>query len=203
MDALLLVLNVLVVGIVALLWLAWKRARYRTPEIKRALLELSLGLAGLIGIFDLACYLHSKLLGWVSIVFFFVMFFLFARDANKVVPRVLVSESERSCEKITLKSMLFSKSYFCLIELSRRTSVDFAISVYYLLIVAVLVPVIGALLYFFSWYTGVLLLLWFPIPTTLGFSLLVSVISMAPTVYMMRKNLLKIRARELSESKLT
>jgi len=202
MDPMLIMLNVLMLGIVAIIGLAWKKASYRAPEIKRALLRLSLGLAGLVGIFDLACYLHSKLLGWVSIIFFFVMLFLFAKDANKAHPKVLAFESKKPCEKITLKALLSSRNYPCLAELSRRTSVDFAVSVYYLLIVAVLVPVIGAFLYVFFWYLGVLPLLWFPIPTILGFSLIVSVLSMAPTMYLIRKSLLRMRARELSEPNL-
>ncbi len=163
---------------------------------------LSLGITGLVGIFDVACYLHSKFLGWISIIFFLGMLFPLAKDANKVSLRVLTLESKKSCEKITPRTILSPKSYSCLAELARRTSVDFSISVYYLLTVAVLVPVISAFLYIFFWYTGVLLFLVFPISTVVGFSLLISFISMAPAVYTMRKNLLKIRSKELSESKL-
>ena len=202
MDALVFVSNALIVGVVVLIWVAWKKARYRIPGTKKVLLELSLGLIGFVGIFDLAYYLHSKLFGWVSIIFLFVMLFFFVRDANRVFPRVLTFESRKTCKKITLKSLLFSEGHSCLIELSRRTSVDFALVVYYLLIVAFNIPVISAFLYILFWYTGAIMLLWFPIPTVLGFSLIVSALAMAPTVYMMRKNLLKIRAKELSESKL-
>ena len=202
MDALVFVSNALIVGVVVLIWVAWKKARYRTPEIKRALLELSFGLVGFIGIFDLAYYLHSRPLGGASIIFLFVMLFFSVRDANRVFPRVLTFESRKTCKKITFNSLLFSEGHSCLIELSRRTSVDFALVVYYLLIVALNIPVISAFLYILFWYTGAIMLLWFPIPTVLGFSLIASAVAMAPLVYMMRKNLLKIRARELSESKL-
>ncbi len=150
MDALVFVSNALIVGVVVLIGVAWKRARYRTPEIKRALLELSLGLIGFVGIFDLAYCLHSKLFGWVSIIFLFVMLFFSVRDANRVFPRVLTFESRKTCKKITLKSLLFSEGHSCLIELSRRTSVDFALVVYYLLIVAFNIYQLSALFFTFS-----------------------------------------------------
>ncbi|WP_297503736.1 hypothetical protein [Thermococcus sp.] len=117
MEVLLPVMNLLVVGVVTLLWLVWKKARYRTPEIKKALLGLSLGITGLVGIFDVACYLHSKFLGWIPIIFFLGMLFPFAKDANKVSLRVLTLESKKSCEKITPRTILSPKSYPCLTEL--------------------------------------------------------------------------------------
>ncbi len=202
MDALVFVPNALIVGVVVLIWVTWKMARYKILRTKRALIELSLGLIGFAGIFDLAYYFHSRPFGKTSIIFLFVMLFFSVGDANKAFPRVLTFESKKTCKEITLKSILFSGGHSCLIELSRRTSVDFALVVYYLLIVAFNIPVISAFLYILFWYTGAIMLLWFPIPTVLGFSLITSAMAMAPLVYMMRKNLLKIRAKELSESKL-
>jgi hypothetical protein len=99
-----------------------------------------------------------------------------------------------------VKTLLSSKDYSCLAELARRTSVSFAITVYYLLIVAVLAPIFSVLLFIFFWIEGVLYFI--SVSEIVGYSLLIAAIALAPPAYLLKKNLLRIRVQELSESKL-
>jgi len=63
------------------------------------------------------------------------------------------------------------------------------------------VPIFSALLYAFFWEEGFLYVVSFM--EILGYSITLAVLALLPTAYILRRNLVKVMARELSESQLS
>jgi hypothetical protein len=169
------------------------------PHLKSYVRNINLILMGFLASVDLAYYLNSRVMAWISFILLVSLAFVPFKDGERIIYNGLKIGSEKPCDRITVRSLLLSKkSDSCLIELARRTSVSFAITVYYLLIVAVLIPIFSVLLFIFFWTEGVLYFI--SISEIFGYSLLIAAVIPVSTVYPLRKNLLRIRAQELSES---
>lgn len=197
----LIILNLLIGGIIAAMYRVGKRRENEYPGLKKYLTRISVILAGFLAVLDLAYYLNSRVMALISFVLFLSLVPISHKDEDNLLRRRFEVESKKPCETITVKALLLSKDYSCLIELARRTSVSFAITVYYLLTVAILVPVFSGILFIFFWFEGVIYFI--SLLEVVGYSLIIAAVALAPTAYLLKRNLLKIRVRELSESKLT
>lgn len=196
----LIILNLLIGGIIAAMYRVGKREN-ECPGLKKYLTKIIAILAGFLVALDLAYYLNSRVMAWISFVLFLSLIPISHKDGDNLLRRRFEVDSRKHCETITVKALLLSKDYSCLVELARRTSVSFAITVHYILTVAVLVPVFSVILFIFFWFEG--LIYFISLLEVVGYSLIIAAVALAPTAYLLKRNLLKIRVRELSESKLT
>jgi hypothetical protein len=179
----------------------WASVKYGTeytklPEFAR---KLNVLLFLWVIFTDLAYLLKSRVFTLLSL-FFWVILLVFTLRNREVLGNRFEVDSKKPCAKITVRTLLSRKDYSCLIELARRTSVDFAVMVWYLAIVAILVPIFFVILYAFFWVEGITYSVtpW----EILGYSLFISALAILLPAFLIRKELIKIRVREFSESQL-
>ncbi|MFA4662939.1 hypothetical protein QDY65_04255 [Pyrococcus kukulkanii] len=198
-DIAIVLFNILLLGIVGAIH--WSSAKYGTEYSKLPGFSRKVNTLLFIWLLvtDLAYCLRSKIFALLSSTFWIVLMVFVLRDQDVLYNRFEV-DSKRPCKSITVRALLGRESYPCLIELARRTSVDFAITVWFLLTVAILVPIFSILFYAFFWEEGVIYFVSFM--EILGYSLTITVLTLLPLAYLMRRNLQKIRIKELLESQL-